>query len=121
MAMAESRHPGIVGREEGAPCCSIDLNNETIVKHRIRRVAPLQVAKVMGIMYAIAGLLFAPFFALAWRAAPEAQGFGTGFVFALPFLYGILGFVFTAIAAAVYNMVAGWVGGIEVELEAGAG
>jgi hypothetical protein len=31
--------------------------------------------------------------------------------------YGILGWVFTAIACAVYNIVAGWVGGIEVQVE----
>ena len=49
--------------------------------------------------------------------APKEAPFGTGFVFALPILYGICGFIFTAIGCAVYNLVAGWVGGVEVELD----
>lgn len=32
--------------------------------------------------------------------------------------YGILTWVFTAIACALYNLVAGWVGGVEMQLEA---
>jgi hypothetical protein len=34
------------------------------------------------------------------------------------FGYGFFGWVFTAIAVAVYNLAAGWVGGIEVQIEA---
>ena len=32
-------------------------------------------------------------------------------------MYGLMGVVGGAIGAALYNLVAGWVGGIEVELE----
>jgi hypothetical protein len=32
-------------------------------------------------------------------------------------VYGVLGWVFTAIACALYNLAAGWVGGIEVQVE----
>ncbi len=31
--------------------------------------------------------------------------------------YGAIGWVFTAIACALYNFVAGWVGGIEIQVE----
>lgn len=34
-------------------------------------------------------------------------------LFAMPFIYLIFGFIFTALGAWVYNLVAGWVGGIE--------
>ncbi len=34
-----------------------------------------------------------------------------------PVFYGVLGFIFTAIACLVYNLLAGWIGGIEVELD----
>jgi hypothetical protein len=34
-----------------------------------------------------------------------------------PVLYGIVGFIIGALAALVYNLVAGWIGGIEIELE----
>ena len=87
------------------------------MKQRIRRFDPFQIAKVMGVIYALMGLLFVPFFYFAASASQGSMPFGTGVVIALPFLYGIFGFIFTAIAAAVYNLVAGWVGGIEVELE----
>ena len=33
------------------------------------------------------------------------------------FVYGLFGWVFTAIALAIYNLAARWVGGIEVEVE----
>ena len=39
-----------------------------------------------------------------------------GVAVGLPILYACAGFVGAAIGCAIYNMVAGWVGGIEVEL-----
>ena len=87
------------------------------MKQRIRRFSPLQVATVLGILYGIMGLILAPVFYLAASMAPGGAPFGPGFIIAMPVLYGLLGFVFTAIGAALYNLVAGWVGGIEVEVE----
>ena len=43
--------------------------------------------------------------------------FGTGFAILAPFLYAAMGFVFGAIGAFIYNLVAKWIGGIEVEVE----
>lgn len=37
----------------------------------------------------------------------------------LPSPYGVGGFIFAALGCALYNMVAGWVGGIEIELSEG--
>jgi hypothetical protein len=76
----------------------------------------------MAVLYALMGLLFVPFFLFVGSFAPAAAddagfGFSTGFALFLPVLYGGFGFVFTLIAAALYNLVAGFVGGIEVELE----
>lgn len=51
------------------------------------------------------------------RGAPEQAGFGILFAIAMPLLYACIGAVGTLIAAALYNLVAGWVGGIEVEFE----
>ena len=36
---------------------------------------------------------------------------------AAPIMYGLMGFVMGAIGALIYNLIAGWVGGIEMELE----
>ena len=84
---------------------------------QIRRFGIGQTAKVVAVLYALMGLIFVPIFLVAAAIAPKEAGFGTGFALALPILYGVLGFIFTAIACAVYNFVAGFVGGIEVELE----
>src|SRR5881394_3956483 len=92
--------------------------HEAIVRQRIRRFDPFQAAKVSGVLYALVGLLFCPIFYIASRAAPNATGFGIGFVILVSVLYGVGGFIFTLIGAALYNVVAGWVGGIEVALEA---
>lgn len=71
-----------------------------------------------GILYVIMGLLVAPIFAIASFAAPDGAGFGIGLAIAMPFIYGGFGFLFTAIGAALYNAVAGWIGGIEIDLDA---
>lgn len=86
---------------------------------RIRRFDPIQVAKVMGVLYGLIGLLFAPIFIIISMVAPEGGGLGAGIGIAiiLPIVYAVLGAIGTVIAAALYNVVAGWVGGIEVEVE----
>lgn len=86
---------------------------------QIRRFGIGQTAKVIGVLYALIGLVFVPFFLIAATFAPSQTGFGAGFALVLPVLYGVMGFIFTAIACAIYNFVAGYVGGIEVELGGG--
>lgn len=101
---------------------------------RIKRVAPLQAGKMLGILHACIGLIFLPIFALAGLAgafaqqSQQAQGAGAapaalvaammfGFGIFMPVFYGIFGFIFGVIAAAIYNLIARWIGGIEVEVE----
>jgi hypothetical protein len=38
------------------------------MKRRIKRIAPLQAGKMLGVLYACMGLIFLPFFALAGLA-----------------------------------------------------
>jgi len=104
------------------------------MKRRIKRVAPLQAGKMLGVLYACMGLIFLPFSALAALAgvfpqqtqqaqatsgAPMAiaAGMMIGFGVLMPVIYGVMGFVFGVIGAAIYNLIAGWIGGIEVEVE----
>lgn len=91
------------------------------MRHRIRRVEPIAAAKVAGVLYALMGLVFVPIFAVVSFAAPSGSGFGMGLTILMPIFYGVMGFVFTAIAAALYNVVAGWIGGIELELDTAPG
>ena len=97
-----------------------------IVKH----VAPVSVAKVGGVLYALLGLCVGVLFSLigmagAAFAVNRADNpfpfagvmFGAGAIIVLPILYGVIGFIFSLIGAALYNLVAGWVGGVEVEMQ----
>lgn len=48
---------------------------------------------------------------------PGIMGMGFGLIIIAPIMYGIMGFLVGVVGAFVYNLVAGWVGGIEVEVE----
>jgi hypothetical protein len=92
--------------------------------YRIRRFGVMKTATVVAIMYmVIVGVFVVPIALLALLVAPtQSSGFsGAGGILAFAviaiFGYGLLGWVFTAVAAAIYNLAARWVGGIEVEIE----
>ena len=91
--------------------------------YRIRRFGVMKTATVVAIMYMlIVGVFVVPFALLGLLVAPSrgAAGAAGGIVvigLVAIFGYGLLGWVFTAVAAAVYNLAARWVGGIEVEIE----
>ena len=92
---------------------------------RLKRIAPVQLGKMLAVLYGIMGLLVVPVFLIASAAAanlPAQQragmmALGAGFAFLAPVLYAAMGFVFGAIGALIYNLVAKWIGGIEVEVE----
>ncbi len=93
--------------------------------HIIKSVGVLSVAKIMGVIYGCLGLIFVPFFLLMGlvgtmagkQQSPFAGMFGLVFAFLAPILYGVLGFIGGAIGAALYNLFAKWIGGIEVQVE----
>jgi hypothetical protein len=88
---------------------------------RLSRFSIGQTAKVLGLLYGLMGLIFVPFFLIVTMLSPGEESFGIGFALALPILYGLLGFVFTAIGCALYNWVARKVGGIELSLDTEVG
>jgi len=91
----------------------------------ITRVGPLSVAKVAGLLYVIMGFVFGALFSLLAMAGAFASGngeagamgaiFGVGAIVLMPIFYGCLGFVMTLIMAALFNVAAGIVGGVEIE------
>ncbi len=104
------------------------------MKRRIKRIEPLQAGKMLGVLYGCMGLIFLPFFALAGVAGAFAQhaqqtqnaagppaalmaGMMLGFGIFMPVIYGVMGFIGGIIMAALYNLTARWIGGIEVEVE----
>jgi hypothetical protein len=68
------------------------------------------------------GFVFASVSMLGGALLPPAEAgvfrmfFGVGAIIILPLFYGIIGGVFAAIGAFIYNLVAGWVGGLEVDI-----
>lgn len=105
--------------------------------HRIRHLSVGQTAKVLGVLYLLLGIIMAVvFFAVgsAFRSilptgtsspSPLSPGLmtgmrmlGTGSLVVLPIIYGVLGFILGALTAWLYNLVARWTGGLELELDA---
>ncbi|HVS53648.1 MAG TPA: hypothetical protein VHD62_14935 [Opitutaceae bacterium] len=95
-----------------------------LTRRELKRIAPLSAGKILGLLYGTLGLLIIPLFllmAIGTANLPPAQRgvfafIGVGMAFAAPIIYGILGFVFGLLGAALYNLFAKWVGGIEVQI-----
>ncbi|MCY4058166.1 MAG: hypothetical protein OXG44_09205 [Gammaproteobacteria bacterium] len=84
----------------------------------LKRVGVLSAAKILGLLSAFMGVVVGGVYVLVGLAI------GRFFPWPLwadliiwPLGYAALGFVFGAIYAALYNLGASWVGGIEIELE----
>jgi hypothetical protein len=85
----------------------------------------MSVAKIMGLLYGCMGLIFIPIFLIMGavgglagdKSAILGGAIGVVLAFLMPVLYGGMGFVMGAIGALLYNLFAGWVGGIELQLD----
>lgn len=92
----------------------------------VKRISPGSAFKVGLVTYGLLGLVagvFFSLFALLGAAVPGAGNarlggmiFGVFAVIFFPLIYGFVGGVFAAIGAVVYNLAAGWVGGLSIEL-----
>jgi hypothetical protein len=92
---------------------------------RIQRFNVIKAATVAALMYMIVIAIFvvplAAIVLIASVAGVSVDGTtievvflgGFGGIFA----YGLIGWIATAIACVIYNLVAGWIGGIEVRVE----
>jgi hypothetical protein len=95
--------------------------------HTVQSVGVLSVAKIMGAIYGVLGLLVIPIFLLVGLAgtmipnqnANNPLGLAGGLRRGLlaPFFYAAMGFVFGALSAFLYNVMAKWIGGIEVRAQ----
>ncbi|HTL67268.1 MAG TPA: hypothetical protein VL200_06380 [Lacunisphaera sp.] len=106
-----------------------DIPPSITTKRRIKKFNPLQLGLMLGATYALISLVIVPFFLLFFfiggvaakaHGAPQAPfmfGFGAIFIVFLPVLYGVMGFIGGVIGAFIYNLVAKWIGGVEVEVE----
>lgn len=95
----------------------------------LKRVSPASAFKVGLVAYGIVGLILGVFCSLiavliavaGVSFAPNARmpflhSVGVFAVILCPIVYGIIGGIAAVIAAAIYNLAAGWVGGVEVDI-----
>lgn len=97
--------------------------------YRIRRFGIVKTATTVAVLYMVVVAVFLVPFLLLFAAAASNLSTGVGDVsvgvgsmvalgLVAIFGYGLVGWVVTAISCALYNLVAGWVGGVEIQLEA---
>ncbi len=99
----------------------------------IARISPGSAFKVGLVLYALLGLLLGVLVALislmaggiVARLSERTSGLstvvgfggGVGAIIVMPIMYGLIGGIAFVISALIYNLVAGWVGGLEVDLK----
>jgi hypothetical protein len=96
---------------------------------QLKRIGPLSLARLAGGLYGAIGLFVGVIFAAAALVGASIAGaagesspllgliFGVGAVVFLPLMYGVLGALGALLIAGLYNLLAGWLGGIELTLE----
>ena len=91
----------------------------------LKRIGVMSFAKlqavvglIVGLIYGIiVGLIFAPFAFLGGGQGALLAELGILSIVVFPVFFAFLGFVGGAVGAFLYNLVAGWIGGIEIEFE----
>ena len=99
----------------------------------IRRIGVLSLAKIMGVLYAGLGLVIGICFALVTMLGGGAammggqdggaaagglmMGMGLGMAIAAPIFYGLIGFIGGLLTGWLFNLSAGFVGGLEIETQ----
>ncbi|HMS38994.1 MAG TPA: hypothetical protein PKE69_02120 [Pyrinomonadaceae bacterium] len=102
-------------------------------KLRIRKIGILSVAKIYAVMMLVVSLIISIPYGLVimiFGAAMLGQGSDAGMaagggsiligllvMIGIPIMYAVFGFIGGAIGALIYNIFAGMVGGVEIEVE----
>ena len=87
---------------------------------RISRIAPWSAGRLFAVIYFFFSFIFIIPMALIWNFAPipaaSKPPIGPGILVLLPFFYAVAGLLFVALACAIYNLAARFVGGVEVSV-----
>lgn len=87
------------------------------MKKQLIRISILQSSKIMTALYVLMGCIYTPI-GIGMMVFGNPVMKKIGFFYTLgPIFMGIFGFVFFVIFAAVYNVLAKWLGGVEVEIK----
>lgn len=90
---------------------------------KLNKIGVLSLAKINAVIGAILGLIWGIFAAILGTTIAvlgglgALAGLGLWSIIVFPIIYALVGFVGGAIGAFLYNLVAGWIGGVEVELK----
>ena len=87
------------------------------MQYRIRRFGIQSTSLTVGVMYFFIALLFVPLFYVASRRGPPEDALPEIALLLGPFVYAVIGYVVTAIGCWLYNLIAGWSGGVSFTLE----
>ncbi len=86
------------------------------MKKQVVRISVLQSSKVVTALYVLMGLLYTLIgIPMILLGNTEVRIMGIVYFF-MPVVMAIFGFIFFCIFAGAYNLVAGWLGGFEVEV-----
>lgn len=94
----------------------------------VNNIGVVSLGKIVGLIYALFGLIIGALitlFSILGAVAAQSFGFsgamsiffGIGSIIFLPIFYGIMGFVVGILVAWFYNIIAGWVGGLELKVK----
>lgn len=82
---------------------------------RIKKVNPYKLGTVFALLYGVLSVFI--FLIAAMLGVVSGQPVAWWMIFLFPILYSIAGFIGGLVLGAIYNLVAKWVGGVEVETE----
>ncbi len=89
---------------------------------KLKRIGIWSAARIQAILMAFFGLILGLFYALYNQfvgplpTSTGAQSMGWMAIIVVPIFYGIIGLVIGVVGALAYNLLARWIGGIEIEL-----
>ncbi len=95
----------------------------------LTRIGVLSLARFFACLYGLLGLIVGAIFSLISLFGAAARGpqpgaafigIGVGAIVILPLFYGVLGFIGGIIGAALFNLVASMIGGVELEFSPGS-
>ena len=87
------------------------------MKKQIVRISVLQSSKILTALYVLMGFIYT-FIAIPMIIFGNNQIRIIGVIYLfMPIVLGIFGFVFFVVFAAIYNLLAKWLGGFEVEIK----